>query len=516
MQIFPTRATFHVALAGAALVAVGVASRLTPMVAFGGAMILAVAAGRGLAWLAVTRLRSAGFEMAWLHPTRTVRVARSSPFDVIAELRNRGPDPVRAVAIRPIASSVLDVEVTPTELTLGADSRARITLRVRPLRVGSWGLHGLALEVRATPARGEGLYEVPLLFANPFGVEVVSTPLHALLSSPLGGRGRRGAALGRPSNAVGEGDELRELRDHVPGDPFKRIAWKASAKRGQLLVRDMEREEREVVWLVLDASVELWAGPMGHAPLDDGVDEVAALAAAHLRAGDRTGLAVVASRLRSFVRPAQGAQQAVSITRALTDAANLVDADRSDLDEQDVALRVFEHARSLDGAGLADVASGDLDGLALRAEALLERAPFVVGVPFARTAREQVLRRHLAAYGIEVPPRPEGERQRTEATLTEVLGTLLRERPCPTVVHVWAPAPLSKSPVLAALRRLRLHRVELRWSMPNLERGLGGHEAVQEIVDEAVRVRARAARHRGQALLRRVGVRCVSPVRRAG
>ena len=31
--------------------------------------------------------------------------------------------------------------------------------------------------------------------------------------------------------------EIRELREHMPGDPFKKIAWKASARRGRLLVR---------------------------------------------------------------------------------------------------------------------------------------------------------------------------------------------------------------------------------------------------------------------------------------
>src|SRR5207302_1946161 len=124
---------------------------------------------------------------------------------------------------------------------------------------------------------------------------------------------RRAAEAGRSAPALGEGDEIRELRDHVSGDPFKRIAWKASARRGRLIVRDMEREERDVVWLVLDASVELWAGPEGRAPLDDMVDEVSALAARHLARGDRVGLAVLASRPRTWLTPASGAPHAVKI-----------------------------------------------------------------------------------------------------------------------------------------------------------------------------------------------------------
>src|SRR5204862_398480 len=81
------------------------------------------------------------------------------------------------------------------------------------------------------------LYEVPLMFANPFGVEVLPLPIKLLMDSPSGGRARRSAEQGRPSLLAGEGDQLKELREHVPGDAFKKIAWKASAKRGRHVVR---------------------------------------------------------------------------------------------------------------------------------------------------------------------------------------------------------------------------------------------------------------------------------------
>ena len=42
MNLYPTRATFHVAVAGAAMVAVGVAARASVIVAFGGAVVLAI------------------------------------------------------------------------------------------------------------------------------------------------------------------------------------------------------------------------------------------------------------------------------------------------------------------------------------------------------------------------------------------------------------------------------------------------------------------------------------------
>jgi len=514
VQLHPTRSTFHVAIAGAGLVALGAAARLAPVVAFGGAMLLAVALGRAIALVAVTRLRASGFEMVWSGSTRVQRLARGATVVLEGELRNRGADAVRAVAIRPLVSGMLDAEVEPKIIDLPAGMRARVNITVNAKRVGRWGVHGLALEVRGTPLGGEGLYEVPLLFANPLGVEVLPSSFAAFLASPRGGRARRASELGRPSRLAGAGDEMRELRDHVPGDPFKRIAWKASARRGRLLVREMEREERDVVWLVLDASVELWAGSPGTSPLDRAVEELSAVAVRHLRGGDRVGLTVSASRLRSWIAPGQGAAHGEVLAGALASAASCVDADRSALDELEVAQRVAEHARPLDLRGLADVRKGDLDGLAARAENLRARAPFAPHLPFARTPREQSLRHYLASFGIESPPRLDGERERAETTLAHVLDELATEKPRAGVVHVWAPAPARAETSAKAIAALRRRRIEVRWSLPAYDAGVGAdrerRSPVADVVDDAVRLRAQTMRTRGERMLRRLGVRVLA------
>jgi uncharacterized protein (DUF58 family) len=523
MQLHPTRATFHVALAGAALVAVGVAGRIGPIVGFGGAMIIAVAIGRAIALATVTRLRVSGFEMVWNTTRRVSRVSRGGEVRLEAELRNRGVDDARGVAIRAVASSHLEVSLEPAEIDLPAGAKVRIDVAVKAKRVGRWGLHGMALEVRGTPVGGEGLYEVPLMFANPYGIEVLPRTLHALLLGPRGGRSRRASEAGRPAALAGDGDELRELREHMPGDPFKRIAWKASARRGQLVVREMERDERDVVWLVLDASVELWAGEDGRAPLDQAVDEVAAVLTKHLALGDHVGLVVTASRLRTWIAPGNGAAHASRLAAALASAASMVDADRCELDENEIAQRVAEHLRPLDPRGLGDLPRGNLDLLAARAEGLRARAPFAPRMPFARTARDQRLRHYLASFGVEVPPRLEGERERSDAALAAILEKLASEKKRPSVAHVWAPAPGRSGPVAAGLRRLRAKRCEVRWTVPTFEGSVpegapagAAPETVAQSVAEAVRIRARASRVRGERTLRKLGVRAAVFERRGG
>ncbi len=485
-------------------------------------MILAVAIGRAAALATVTRLRTAGFEMVWNTPKRVMRTSRGGVLKLEAELRNRGSSDARGVNLRPVVSSMLDVVIEPSTIDLPAGAKVRLDVTIRAKRVGRWGLHGMALEVRGTPAGGEGLYEVPLMFANPYGVEVLPLALHAMIASPRGGRSRRTAEAGRPALLAGEGDELRELREHVPGDAFKRIAWKASARRRKLIVREMEHEQRDVVWLVLDASVELWAGEPGRAPLDFGIDEVAALASRHLARGDHVGLVVTASRLRTWIAPASGAAHAMRLAAALASAASMVDGDRCDLDEAELAQRVSEHARPLDPRGLADLAKGDLEQLASRGEQLRARAPFAPRLPFAKTAREQKLRHYLASFGVEVPPRVEGERERSDASIADALEKLARDKTKPSLIHVWAPVPTKGTPIARALQRLKTRRADVRWTQPAFEDSVGSAQGaarepmtVAEAVNLAVRSRAVVSRERGERALRRLGVRPQQKKRRA-
>ena len=519
MQLHPTRNTFQVALAGAAMVAVGVAAKVAPAVAFGGAMLLAVTLGRALALATVTRIRASGFEMVWSMTRRVTRVERGGEVVIEAELRNRGFDDARGVSLRPVASSMLEVTIDPPVLDLPAASKVRFDVKVKAKRVGRWGVHGIALEVRGTPLGGEGLYEVPLMFANPHGIEVVPKPMLAMLEQAKGGRARAAAPSGRSAPLPGDGDQLKELREHVPGDPFKRIAWKASARRSKLLVREMEREERDIVWLVIDASVELWAGEEGMAPLDIAVDEVGAVAARHIARGDKVGLVVFASRIRTWLVPEGGPQQATKIVAALASTASAVDADRSELDESELAARVAEHLRPLDPRGLSDIRRNDLEGLAVRAEALRTRAPFAPRLPWAPTPREQRLRHYLAAFGIEVAPRVDGERERAEAQLATVFEKIAGEKKKkPSVVHVWAPAPAGETEALTkGMKKLKTRHVELRWTMPSFEPALemtpGTFATVDEVVKTAVKMRIRATQQRAEKTLRGLGIRA-RPVER--
>lgn len=508
-RLFSTAATREVWAACVALLAIGAATRSASTVAAGAGMALALVLARAQSGLEVAALRRAGFEMVWSVRRRVTTCARGESVQLTLELRNKSAVDTQVVSVRAIASSELEAHVAPARALLPAGARLTFDVTIVPTRVGRWGVHGLALELQSAALGGDGLFEAPLMFANPHGIEVRPAALHLASRRPEGGRMRRAAEPRRSAPRVGDGLRFRELRDHVPGDPFKRIAWRASARRGKLLVREMDDEGARAMMLVVDASVDLWAGVPGRAPLDRAVEEAAAVASRALRQGAAVGLVVYASRVRTWLDPAEGPAQAQRIAAALTSAASLADVERCDLDELELAARVAEHMRPLDASSLAGGDSTDLDALAARADALKARAPFAPRAPTARSPRERRFRAYLAAFGCDFTPRAEGERSAADATLVEVLERVAKQRKQrPDEVHVYAPAPNEAPHLRATVRRLRARRVAVSWTYPTHLASISeSNREIVAVAADAVWMRLVADSARSAATIRALGAR---------
>lgn len=71
------------------------------------------------------------------------------------------------------------------------------------------------------------------------------------MAAATGSQGRRMAR-------VGTGDDLLSLRKYQMGDSHRMIHWKASARLGQLMIRQFSAESHDGFVLQLDASRDLW------------------------------------------------------------------------------------------------------------------------------------------------------------------------------------------------------------------------------------------------------------------
>lgn len=513
MQLYPTKTAVDLTLVAIVVMAIGLMAEQAAVLAWGGATLLGLMIARGVTLLSVDRVRNAGFEMLWQEPQRVARIGANEQLELRAEVRNRDDRAARYVGLRSQHSPHLRVELDPVTGEVPAGGRLAVTVRISSQRVGRHGLYGLSLEVRGSP----GLYEVPLTFANPFGVEVLPASYATRTRSALGGRSRSRADLGSPGRLPHGSYDLREIREYRSGDPFKRLAWKATARRGRLMVREFDLEERDVVWIVLDASVELWSGLSGRAPLDVAIESSAALVQSHLERGNQVGLAIVAARKLAWIPPGGGAAHAARLMEALCFQSGCHDADRSGLDEADVALRVLEHLRPLEPKLTQDVRANELDKISRRANIVLPRAPLRGVKPLATAPREALLRQYLVGFGLDSPPRLQPDRPQTDAQLVATLEEVLRSRPRPSIVVVSSPLPdpSERAALLLGLGRLPQRHCRVRWLPVPLEVGLSDPEAgLSDAVRYATSLRALALGRAGTTALRRVGVRLETPPRR--
>lgn len=129
-----------------------------------------------------------------------------------------------------------------------------------------------------------GLVHVSRSLGDPLELTVYPRLAHlpscALLADvgALRERGRRGLApLGAP--------EFRGIRPHYAGEPLSRVDWKATARTGNLMVREMDDPASNDVAVLLDASAAHVVGEVPDTNLELAVDAAGSIAAFALRAG---------------------------------------------------------------------------------------------------------------------------------------------------------------------------------------------------------------------------------------
>ena len=155
---------------------------------------------------------------------------------------------------------------------------------------------------------------------DPLGLERVEQPLTApaavlvyprlveleRLFSESGTRSHDGRRLllRRPS-----GFDLHSVREYEHGDSLRKVHWRTTARRAQLMVKELEDAPRDEVAVVLDADPDAVVGES----FDVQVRAAGSLLLAHVRRGRRALLVINGSRQdQQGVRSPEGPPEIVS------------------------------------------------------------------------------------------------------------------------------------------------------------------------------------------------------------
>jgi uncharacterized protein (DUF58 family) len=335
---------------GAAFVFAGALVSAWPLVAIGFAVISALLVLYLLFIPTCALLRRRHLEFAWWVPAADASggaLIADRPLTLHLLLRNHAPFRLSVPRMKIMASSALEIEEGELSATLAPRREVLVKVRATPRAAGFWFLHGMSLRI----CDRFGAFALQLYYPNLLGIKVfpqIGAGRESIPFSPRTGAFQERAGL-RVLRQRGLGSDLREIRDHTPGDPFKRIAWKATARTRKLMVREFESEIMVTHWLMLDISSTMRSTRPGKSKLDYGLALCATFARMALEAGDRVGLLTFDHRIYSQVKPSEGRPQLHRIIDRLMELHSIVDEDLTDLTDQELYTAVAQYLSHQEG-----------------------------------------------------------------------------------------------------------------------------------------------------------------------
>ena len=122
----------------------------------------------------------------------------------------------------------------------------------------------------------------------------------------------------RQARKLGQGTEFAELREYSQGDDIRLIDWKATARRNRPLIRVLEPEQEQTLFILLDRGRLMTAQVQGLQRFDWGLNATLSLASAGLSRGDRVGVAVFERDVTTWIPPERGQSQLAKLIERLT------------------------------------------------------------------------------------------------------------------------------------------------------------------------------------------------------
>lgn len=243
-------------------------------------------------------------------PVLSVRAANK----ITLELENEGLEPILGLLRdEPPAGCAASRQEFP--LSLRGEGFAEFEYFLTPSERGSDFFRGTYLRLKCPL----GLVERQVKLNTEQPVRIYPNVLALREFELLKQQGRLREIGIRRSRMRGLGTEFESLRDYAEGDDFRKIDWKATARRDKLIVRQFEQERNQSVIIVIDVGRGMLSEVNGVRKLDHALDSCLMLTHAAAMAGDFVGLLVYSDVVKRYIPPRKGRNQIGIIIEALHD-----------------------------------------------------------------------------------------------------------------------------------------------------------------------------------------------------
>lgn len=198
------------------------------------------------------------------------------------------------------------------EINLPANSTSQQTYTIYPYRRGKYewgdiqvrqlGKLGLAWRDWQVPAKQQ-----VSVYPDLIGLKELSIRLTIENSGAI-----------RQARRLSNGTEFAELREYRTGEDIRLIDWKATARRDRPVVRVLEPEQEQTLFILLDRGRLMTANVGGFKRFDWGLNATLSLALAGLSRGDKVGVAVFDRDITTWIPPERGNHHLSKLVERLT------------------------------------------------------------------------------------------------------------------------------------------------------------------------------------------------------
>jgi len=115
----------------------------------------------------------------------------------------------------------------------------------------------------------------------------------------------------------GQSVEFEQIKEYVRGDDYRTVNWKASARKGQLMVNTFVDEKSQQVYCIIDKSRSMKMPFAGMTLLDYAINAALVLTNVALQKQDKAGLVTFAQKVDNFVQAEKKPAQMEAVLEAL-------------------------------------------------------------------------------------------------------------------------------------------------------------------------------------------------------
>lgn len=245
------------------------------------------------------------------HAPDSASLAR--PFNVELELKSSARRRLR-VRVNDSPPLTCTQEGLPTEVDLEPNTVRRAEYRLWPMQRGPaefgecWVRYPSLL----------GFWQVQLRCRVETTVRVFPD-VQAVRHWELLARTGQNRMASRLTRHRGGDTEFERLRDHQRDDEFRRIDWRATARRRRLTVREYQLERNQNLVILLDCGRTMGGEWSGVTALDHALNATLMLTHVAVRRGDRVGFIAFGERIERYISPRAGLSASNHIIQATYD-----------------------------------------------------------------------------------------------------------------------------------------------------------------------------------------------------